>query len=99
MAAKVYVSEFVSTKPVGVGTAMLQAPSVAEQQIVTSATSGASAAFNAKTKIVRVHTDGIVSVKFGSAPTALVTDHRMAANTTEYFAVEPGHKIAAIDNT
>lgn len=96
---KVYVSEFVASKPVGVGAAMLVAPSVAEQLVNTSATSAQSSAFNAKTNMVRIHTDAIISVKFGADPTAVITAHRMAADTTEYFAVMTGQKVAVIDNT
>lgn len=96
---KVYVSEFVSSKAIGIGSAMLVVPPVAEQLVNTSASSASSAAFNTKTNVVRVHTDAIISIKFGPAPTAVVTAHRMAANTTEYFAVQPGDKVAVIDNT
>lgn len=74
-------------------------PSLATQKITTSGTSAQSAAFNAKTKFIRVHTDAIVSITFGADPTA-TTDHaRMVAGQTEYFAVTAGQKLAAITNT
>lgn len=99
MAAKIYITEYAGLGSVGVGGAAFQEPAVAEQLLNTTGTSAQSAAFNAKTRAVRVHTDGIVSIKFGASPTALITDHRMAANTTEYFAVVAGQKLAGIDNT
>ena len=76
-------------------------PSLASQAL-TYSTTAASTAFNAKTRIVRIHTDSICSIKFGTGtPTAATTDIRLAANQTEYFAVPLGKsfKVAAIDNT
>lgn len=99
MAAKIYITEYVSTKPIGIGAVMAQEPGSAEQLLNTTGTSAQSAAFGATTRFVRVHTDGIVSIKFGPNPTAVITAHRMAAGTTEYFAVQAGDKIAGIDNT
>lgn len=74
-------------------------PSLAEQTVAIGAGSVQSAAFNAKTKFVRLHTDAICSVKFGSNPTATATTPRLAANSTEFFGVAPGHKVAVITNT
>lgn len=78
---------------------VLPMPPIATQKVVNTGASAASSAFNARTKVVCVHTDSICSIAFGTAPTAAVTDKRMAANTTEYFEVTPGHKIAAVLNT
>ena len=76
-------------------------PPLARQQIAIAAGSTASAAFNSKTRFVRLHVDAICSYRFGEAPTAVATDSRLAANQTEYFAVEPGGnwKVANITNT
>jgi hypothetical protein len=76
-------------------------PPLAEQVRTTSASSAQSSAFNADTKLVRVHTDGIVSIVFGTNPTATTSKMRMVAGQTEYFAVPKGrsYKLAAIDNT
>lgn len=52
-----------------------------------------------KCEMVAVHVDAICSIEFGSNPTATATSRRMAANTTEYFRVNPGDKIAVITNT
>lgn len=58
-----------------------------------------SAVFGETTRFVRVHTDAICSVKFGASPTATTSDARMAANSTEYFGVVPGQRLAVIANT
>jgi hypothetical protein len=76
-----------------------QEPSIAEQSVAIGGTSAASAAFNAKTKFVRVHTDAICSIAFGVSPTAVATAKRMAAGQTEFFGVRPGDKVAVITNT
>jgi hypothetical protein len=73
-------------------------PAIAEQK-VTFTTTTQSSAFNASTRYVRIHTDAICSIKFGLNPTAVVTEKRMAADSTEYFAVSTGHKVAAVTNT
>lgn len=76
-------------------------PALATQKVTTSGTSAQSSALNAKTRFIRVHTDAIVSIAFGTNPTATANDARMTAGQTEYFAVQPGatYKLAAITNT
>lgn len=75
-------------------------PALASQAITFTGTAGQSAAFNANTRFVRTHVDGIASLKFGSNPTALAnTDQRMAAGSTEFFGVVPGHKVSAVTST
>ena len=71
------------------------------QQAITFTTSTQSAVLNAQTRLVRLHTDSICSVRAAVNPTAVTTDARLAANQTEYFAVPAGSglKIAAIANT
>jgi hypothetical protein len=76
-----------------------QQPSL-RSQTVTYSTSTASVAFGAGTYLVRLHTDSICSYQFGlTSPTATTSTPRMAANQTEYFAVQPGMFVAAITNT
>jgi hypothetical protein len=104
--SKLYISEYARvTQASGPGSAVVQAPEeppVATQ--VVDFTSGVtqSAAFNAKTRFVRLHTDAICSVKFGVAPTATVNDPRLAAGQSELRGV-PGDgsaaKASAIANT
>lgn len=74
-------------------------PSVANQAVTFTGTPGQSAAFRSDTKMVRIHPDGICSIKFGTNPTAATTDARMVAGQTEYFLISPGYKISAITNT
>lgn len=95
--AKLYVSEYIG----GPDKAMPpQEPSVAEQTpVVIGAGSLQSAAFNAKTNLVRIHADAICSIKFGENPTATADNKRMAAGDTEYFTVGPAQKVAVITNT
>ena len=64
-------------------------PALAQQSVAIGAGSVASANFNAKTRLIRVHTDNICSIKIGAAVTAVATAQRMAANQTEYFAITP----------
>lgn len=72
--------------------------SVATQKI-TYTTTTQSAAFNGRTRFVRIHTDSICSYSFGSNPTATTSTPRMAANQTEYFGVQAADKVAFVTNT
>ena len=101
--ATLYISEFDGSALPGPGGVPV-APSVpiATQTITISGTSTVCAsAFDAKTRLVRLHTDAICSFKFAATgtPTAVTTEGRMAADQTEYFAVSGGAKVAAISNT
>jgi hypothetical protein len=97
--AKAYITEYAEpmqfeAESLAVG----KEPGIAYQQ-VSFTTSTQSSAFNAKTKFIRVHVDAICSFKISSNPTAVTTESRMAASTTEYFAVNPGDIIAFVTNT
>lgn len=101
--ATLYISEYAEL-PVGPAGRVGQMPSeppLVDQTVAIAAGSAQSAAFNAKTRFVRLHTDAICSVLFGSSPTAAATNGRMAANQTEYRDVSrlPGGKVAVITNT
>jgi hypothetical protein len=76
-------------------------PPVAEQTVAIGASSAQSNAFNNATNIVRLHTDAICSVEFGTNPTSAATKARMAANQTEYFFIPSAqsYKVAVITNT
>lgn len=98
--ATLYVTEFAGPfVKFGVGGWIAQQPPVAEQTVVIGAGSLQSAAFNANTAMIRVHTDAICSIEVGTNPTATATTARMAANQTEYYGVGAGQKIAVITNT
>ena len=97
--AKLYISEY-PMSATSYGSQAAQEPSIAEQTpVVIGAGSLQSAAFAETTRMVRLHTDAICSVKFGADPTATADSKRMAADATEYFVVSPGDKVAVITNT
>jgi hypothetical protein len=103
---KLYVSEYARmTQASGPGNAVVQAPEeppLAVQVVDFTAGAAQSAAFNAKTRFVRLHADAICSVKFAANPTATVNDPRLAAGLTELFGIAPdgsAAKVSAITNT
>lgn len=99
--AKLYVTEFKDIGGFGnFPIASAAMPPIADQTpVVIGAGSLQSAQFNPKTTFVRIHTDAICSIAFGANPTATANSARMAANTTEYFAIVPGQVVAVIQNT
>lgn len=80
-------------------------PAVATQVITFTGTAGVSANFNARTKFVRIAVDGVASILFGAAPTAVAnTTTRMGAGQSEYYGVDPaavvaGLKVSAVTTT
>lgn len=96
--AKLYVTEFAGAGYNGFPAAMAK-PLVDQTPVVIGAGSLLSAAFDAATTIVRIHTDAICSIAFGTAPTATANSMRLAANQTEYFQVKFGDKVAVITNS
>lgn len=98
--AIVYITEFQLIGMVENGPAQIaQGAPVAAQTVVIGGGSTPSAAFNPATRLIRVHTDAICSIKIGTAPVATAGDARMAADQTEYFGVVRGDKLAVITNT
>lgn len=101
--AVAYITEYADLMapgaPGGRGQVPMEPP-LAEQTVAIGA-EAKSSAFNAKTRLVRVHVDAICSVLFGTAPTATTSSQRMAANQTEYHAVplNGSFKISVITNT
>ena len=101
---KLYVTEYATIAIPQVGGLASQVPMeppLAEQVVDYSGGVAASAAFNAKTVLVRIEADSICSVLFGTAPTAAVTSGRFAAGQAEYRGVPRGQafKVSAITNT
>ena len=76
-------------------------PPVAEQIVAIGAVTGQSAAFNAKTRIIRVHAEAVCAVYVGSQnPIATAgTSARFTAGQTEYYSVAAGDKLAVIQDT
>jgi hypothetical protein len=100
--SKLYVTEYATLAQAnGIGQAA-QAPALAVQVLDFSSAHKESAAFNAKTTFVRLHTDAVCCIQFGTAPTAVSgTDARMAADQTEYFGVPVGqsYKVSVASTT
>ena len=67
------------------------------ENVTSSGTSAQSSAMPANTEVVRIATDTTIRVLIGSNPTALATSVRMLADTSEYFTVREGHKVAVIN--
>jgi len=98
--AKIYVAEcYLPTLYNGHALAVSKLPAITEQVVAIGGTSTQSNAFNALTRLIRVHTDAICSIAISSNPTATANTSRMAAGQTEYFEVNAGDKIAVITNT
>lgn len=101
--AILYITEYAGLMPSPVGGQgqIPMEPPLAEQTVAISGASASSAAFNVQTRMVRLHTDAICSIEFGTAPTATTTTQRLAANQTEYKGVPNGqsYKVAVIPNT
>ena len=99
--AVLYVTEFASTQPPDAGASMAAQPPAAEQTVAIGGTTAQSSAFKPNTNLIRLHTDAICSIEFGTNPTATATTARMAANQTEYFGVprNKSYKVAVITNT
>lgn len=99
--ATLYITEYIDIMHAPGEVQLGVEPETTTQTVSISGSSAASAALNGATRFVRLHTDAICSVLFGTAPTAAATNRRMAANQTEYFAVPQGksYKVAVITNT
>lgn len=106
--AVLYITEFaqLAPQPVGQTGQVAMQPPLAEQTVSLSSTSAASNAFNSQTRFVRLHTDTICAVEFGTSPTAVGSGGgsptaRMAANQTEYFGVPAGasFKVAGVTSS
>ena len=83
---------------------LAKAPALA-QQVITFSAATASAAFNAKTNMVRLISDTICSIEFSatSAPataaTTAATAIKLNAQVPEYFYVTAGGSLSVIADT
>jgi hypothetical protein len=96
--ATAYITEFRNLGLDG-GAQIAPRPGLASQTVAIGGTSAQSTAFSGSTRYIRVHVDAVCSSAVGANPTATIAGERMAADNTEYFAVNPGDKIAFITNT
>ena len=104
--SKLYISEYARVSQAsGPVNAIVQAPEeppIATQVVDFTSGAAQSAAFNAKTRFVRLHTDAICSVRFGAAPTATANDPRLAVGQTEFRGIPAdgsASRVSAIANT
>lgn len=97
--ATLYITEFATTQLDlnGQAAQVVEGRPIADDTVTVAGTSDQSAAFNAKTRLIRVHTDVACHILIGENPTATTSDARMAADQTEYFGVKAGDKIAVIE--
>lgn len=102
-----YITEYadMAQMPNGGHGSFPQQPMLVEQTLVFT-THVESAAFNVLTRFVRLHTDAICTVQFGTAPVAIVASGtagsaRMVAGQTEYHGVPVGlsYKVSAVATT
>lgn len=101
--AVLYVTEFANLGTSNNAQVMQMAtvPPLVEQTVAIGGSTTQSSAFGANTTFVRLHTDAICSIAFGTNPSATATTARLAAGTTEYFVVpqNKAFKVAVITNT
>lgn len=95
--ANMYITEYaeLATDPNGRPIPVGKEPAIAVQNVAFT-TSTASAAFNGRTKFVRIYLSAAGHVAFGASPTADTDSTPMAATTAEYFGVVGGQKVAAV---
>jgi hypothetical protein len=96
--ATVDITEYQNVAHDGIGNRVAAGiePSRSIQQVPVSGVSAQSGPMLDTTKFVRVHTDSTIRIAFGADPTASGASQRMVGNSTEYFGVTPGIKIAVI---
>jgi hypothetical protein len=99
--AVLYVTEFSDTMRQGGPIMVAMEPENASQTVAIGAGSVQSSAFANNTQLIRLETDAVCSVKFGTNPTATATNRRLQAGDVEYFGVPLGgsYKVAVITNT
>lgn len=100
---KLYVSEYTDAQFAGNShsVSIVIEPTLNDQVVDYTAGAATSTAFKNNTRFVRIATDAICSVLFGTAPTAATTNSRMAAGETRIVGVPMGaaFKVSAITNT
>lgn len=101
--AVLFITEYagVALDANGLPMQMPMEPPLAEQTVAIGGASVQSSAFHKDTTFVRLHTDVVCSVKFGTDPTATTSTARMAAGSTEFKGVPKGRsfEVAVISNT
>jgi hypothetical protein len=98
--ATLYVAEFPrADSEVRSHAQVAPCPPIKEDTVAIGVSSAQSEVFSEETRLIRVHADAICSIAFGANPTATSANMRLAAGQTEYFAVDPGARLAVISNS
>lgn len=106
--AVLYITEYAGLMPSPVGgqAQIPMEPPLAEQTVAIGGSHAESVAFNSQTRVVRLHTDAICAVVFGTAPVAVVSgagvgSQRLAASQTQYHGVPVGqsYKVSNISTS
>lgn len=88
MASRISIREYEHLSAVARGVVPVgEEPAVANQSFSITGGSQASAAFQERTRFVRIHVGVDTSLDWGTAPTAVAGECDMVAGQTEYFGV------------
>lgn len=82
--ATVYISEHEDYGQV-TQSGIIPAATLTAHIVSVTATASLSSAFSSAARVIRIHTDTVCSVSFGTAPSATASSPRMAGGQTEYF--------------
>lgn len=104
--ATLYIAEFPGLAETDQGDSIDQVPvaPTVEQTLAIGATSVASSAFQATTKVVEISTDSVCSIAWGTTPVATAANCRLAAGErirrrVPYNATAGTFKVAVITNS
>ncbi len=103
MASKLFIAEYERLTSLQFGNTQAQCPEeppIATQVVDFSGGVAPSAAFNVRTRFVRLKADSACHFFFAAAPTATASHPYLAADETEYHGVDPVrdgvYKVSAI---
>jgi len=97
--AKLFITEFAASgnSKSGAQIQVGQQPAIAAQVLTFDASASVqSAQFDDRTQFVRLHTDADCHIVFGLNPTTNTNHMPLLQDSTEYFGVTPGLKLAVI---
>lgn len=102
--AKIHIREYEkqAVDAWGNDVAVGEEPALATQSLDITSSVVTSAAFNARTRFIRIHNDSICQIDVGSSPSPSQGGAgRLPADTIEYLGVQVGqsHKLAVIEDT
>lgn len=74
-------------------------PGATQVAAYTSVAAAVTTAFATQTRIIRVTPTTAAYIAIGASPTATTTGIYMSAGITDYFKVNPGEKISAVQDS